>query len=221
MSALHPSMVQRLADDHIAGELRDAERRRLGRKDRTASGRPAARPVPAVVPGEPSHGEALRAFLRHLSPQTSYRRFVTAAQPADVVDVDVMLAADPCHRAFVAVLDDRVVGHAHAVASPDADRVELGVVVADEWQGQGIGPRLVTALLEAEPAASAAELEFLVLAANMPARRLIRRMWPDATGTAEGELVHLRVVTGRGALVTVPAVPAVPAGPAVRLRCHA
>jgi GNAT superfamily N-acetyltransferase len=212
MSALHPSMVQRLADDRIAGRLENAERGRLGRKHARTDLTPRPAGMPAVVPGEPSHGDALRAFLRHLSPQTSYRRFVTPARPENVVDVGVMLAADSCHRAFVAVVDDRIVAHAHAVASPDTDRVELGVVVADEWQGQGIGSRLVHALLGAEPAASAAELEFFVLAANMPARRLIRRTWPDATGTAEGDLVHLRVATRREAPRTAPA---------IRLRCHA
>jgi GNAT superfamily N-acetyltransferase len=210
VSALHPSMVKSLADDRIAGELENAGHRHL-RRSRDVSAPPVTG-VPAIVPGEPSHGQALRAFLRHLSPQSSYRRFVTAARPEDVVDVDVMLAADPCHRASVAVLGDVVVGHAHAVAAPDADRVELGVVVADEWQGRGIGTRLVEALLQVEPAASAAELEFLVLAANMPARRLIRRMWPEATGTAEGELVHLRVAHRRAAAV---------AGSVVRVGCHA
>jgi GNAT superfamily N-acetyltransferase len=220
MSALHPSIVQLLADQHIADKIDDASGRRLARTQRPGSRRAARRAaaaavpaaVPAVVAADASHRDALKAFLRHLSPQTSYRRFVTAAQPADVVDLDVMLAHDPCHRSFVAVVDDRIVAHAHAVAAPDADRVELGVVVADEWQGRGIGPRLVRALLEAEPAASAAELEFLVLAANLPARRLIRQMWPEATGTPEGELVHIRVATGREAALTVPV---------VRLGCHA
>lgn len=218
MSAQHPSIVKSLADDRIAGKLTSAGRRWQARP-RRGSGRPTVPPVPEIVPAGAAHRDALRAFLRHLSPQTSYRRFVTAAQPADVVDLDVMLAADPCHRAFVAVLDDRIVGHAHAVAAPDADRVELGVVVADEWQGRGVGSRLVEALLEAEPAASTAELEFLVLAANMPARRLIRRMWPEATGAPEGELVHLRVATAR-ATVAAGIADTGPV-PAMRLGCHA
>src|SRR4051812_13226290 len=212
-------MVKALADDRIAGELVGAERRRLGRR-RAGSGRAGVTAVPAglpaIVPADPSHRDALKVFLRHLSPQTAYRRFVTAAQPADVVDLDVMLAADPCHRACVAVIDDGIVGHAHAVAAPDRDSVELGVVVADEWQGRGIGPRLVSALLEVEPAASAAELEFLVLAANMPARRLIREIWPGVVGSAEGELVHLRVLPAPAAGQFVPH-----AAPAVRLGCHA
>ena len=218
MSAQHPSIVKSLADDRIAGKLTSAGRRRAARRRRG----PGPRTSPACrrsCPAGAAHRDALRAFLRHLSPQTSYRRFVTAAQPADVVDLDVMLAADPCHRAFVAVLDDRIVGHAHAVAAPDADRVELGVVVADEWQGLGRRLPARGGAPRGEPAASTAELEFLVLAANMPARRLIRRMWPEATGTPEGELVHLRVATAR-ATVAAGIADTGPV-PAMRLGCHA
>jgi GNAT superfamily N-acetyltransferase len=226
MLPLHPALVQQLAADRIAGELRDADTRRrsaVGQGSRLARRLSAAPPAvpadarePRIVLADATHGDAMRAFLRRLSPQTSYRRFATAAQVADVIDVDLMLAADPCHRGFVALAGDRIVGHAHAVAAPDDDLVEMGVVVADEWQRHGIGPRLVRSLLETEPASGAAELEFFVLAANMPARRLVRGLWPEATGTPEGELVHFRVLTaaGRARQAAVPA-------SLVRLTCHA
>jgi GNAT superfamily N-acetyltransferase len=143
-----------------------------------------------------SRRPALLAFLRTLSPQTPYRRFVTPAPPTGVVDLDVMLATDACHRAVVALDGDEVVGHAMAITSADGGEVELAVVVADDRQGQGIGRRLVRALLDAEPVASARELEFLVLAWNAPARQLIARLWPDAHATREGELIHYRAPTG-------------------------
>ena len=227
MLPLHPALVQQLAAEQIAGELRDADTRRrgaaAGRGSRLARRLGAAPPAvpadarePRIVLADATHREAMRAFLRRLSPQTSYRRFATAAQVADVVDVDVMLAADPCHRAVVALDGDRIVGHAQAVAAPDDDRVEIGVVVADEWQRHGVGPRLVRSLLETEPAASATELEFLVLAANMAARRLVKQVWPDATGAPEGDLVHFRVLTAAGR-----ARQAAVLAPVLRLACHA
>jgi len=136
------------------------------------------------------------AFLRALSPATSYRRFITPAAPTGVVDLDVLLANDAGHRAVVALDGDEVVCHAMAITSADGGDVELAVVVADDRQGQGIGPRLVRALLDAEPVTSARELEFLVLTWNAPARRLIARIWPDALASREGELIHYRVATG-------------------------
>lgn len=142
-----------------------------------------------------AHREALLAFLRELSPRTAYNRFITLAAPADVVDVQLMLAHDDCHRAVLALDGDEIVGHAHAVSSPHGDTVELGVVVADGWQGGGLGPRLVRALLDAGPAAEAVELEFFILVWNTRARRMIEHFWPGAVGDRHGELIHYRVPT--------------------------
>lgn len=197
MSALPSDLELRLIHDRTADDRRRAEERRRAAALRPdAPRRPAAPRGPVrIVVADPSRRTAVLAFLRTLSPQTSYRRFVTPAPPTGVVDLDVMLATDAGHRAVVALDGDEVVGHAMAVASADRGTVELAVVVADDRQGQGIGQRLVAALLDAEPVASAHELELLVLAWNAPARRLVTRIWPGVLATREGELIHYRVRT--------------------------
>jgi GNAT superfamily N-acetyltransferase len=214
MFPLNPDLARLLFGFKIDDELRRADhRRRVAEAERGPRARrnPPAPPAPRRVAGtqplgapdiriaeaEASHRPALLAFLRELSPRTAYNRFLTLAAPADVVDTDVMLRNDACHRAVLALRGEEIVGHAHAVASPDRNTVELGVVVADEWQGKGIGPRLVRALLETGPAATAAELELLVLAWNSRARRMTSSLWPDAVAEREGELIHYRVHTAR------------------------
>ena len=218
MFPLNPDVARALFGFRIDDELRRAgERRRVAEAERgrrarlTPPAAPAPRPLlPRPVAGtrpvtpdiritdaEPSDRPALLAFLRALSPQTAYNRFLTRAAPADVVDLHLMLANDACHRAVLALRGKQIVGHAHAVASPDGSTAELGVVVADEWQGKGIGPRLARALLETGPADTAVDLELLVLAWNARARSMINGLWPDAVGDSDGELIHYRVRNGR------------------------
>jgi RimJ/RimL family protein N-acetyltransferase len=213
MFPLNPDLARLLFGFRIDDELRRADHRRLVAEARRArrarrappapsAVRPVAHPRPLgadirIAEAEPSHRHALLAFLRELSPQTAYNRFVTQAPPADVVDMHLMLANDACHRAVLALRGDELIGHAHAVASAGGRTAELGVVVADDWQGIGIGPRLVRALLQSGPAATADELELLVLAWNTRARRMIKRLWPDAVAERDGELIHYRVRTAR------------------------
>lgn len=211
MFPLNPDLARQLVGYRVDDQLREADHRRLiaeARRARRAQRRrpalperqaaaPAAEAVPIpdvrIAQAQPSDSRALLAFLRELSPQTAYNRFVSYAAPVDVVDMHLMLVNDACHRAVLAFHGDRIVGHAHAVASAGGRSVELGVVVADEWQGRGIGPRLVRALVDTGPAVTADQLELLVLAWNRRARRMVEGLWPDAAAERDGELIHYRV----------------------------
>jgi GNAT superfamily N-acetyltransferase len=192
---------QRIADEHRAAEhyRRVAEAKRARRSRRRPGSLPASggRTVSGtdirIVEARASYRRALLAFLRGLSSQTAYNRFFTRAMPDEVADVDLMLACDRCHRAVLALSGDEIVGHAQAAGTPAWDAVELGVVVADDWQGRGIGSRLARALLEAGPAATAPELDAFILAWNTRARRMIKDLWPDAVADRDGELLHFRM----------------------------
>jgi GNAT superfamily N-acetyltransferase len=111
---------------------------------------PSNGPETRIVEADPAQHYAMLAFLASLSPQTAYRRFITSADPTNVVDVPRMLINDPCQRAVVALAGQEIVSH--GLASPEDGSVELAVVVADQWQGNRIGTRLVRALLETGPA---------------------------------------------------------------------
>jgi len=95
----------------------------------------------------------VREFCARLSPRARYLRFF---QRMPVVpDSLVRLLADvsdPCRLAAVAQLDNvhggDVVALGH-LAIIDDDHAELGLVVADAWQRQGIGAALARKLLDA------------------------------------------------------------------------
>ena len=206
MFPLNPDIARLFVDERIGDEHRAADHYRRvaeAKRARRARRKPRTVPVPRrgtvggtdirIVEARASYRRALLAFLRGLSSQTAYNRFFTRAMPEDVADVDLMLARDPCHRAVLALRGEEIVGHAQAAGSPALDAVELGVVVADEWQGTGIGPRLLGALLEEGPAATADELEAFVVAWNTRARRMLRELWPDAVVERDGELLHYRM----------------------------
>jgi GNAT superfamily N-acetyltransferase len=101
------------------------------------------------------HGElnTVRELCARLSLRTRYLRFLS---PMPVLPESLlrMLADvdDPGRLTLIAELDDADGGQVVALgnmAALDGDRAELGLVVADCWQRQGIGVALAARLLHA------------------------------------------------------------------------
>ena len=104
----------------------------------------------------PLHGGeegAVRKFCARLSPRARYLRFFQRVPvlPDSLVRL-LADVSDPRRLAVVAQLDNvhggGVVALGH-LAAIDDDHAELGLVVADAWQRQGIGTALARKLLDA------------------------------------------------------------------------
>ena len=96
----------------------------------------------------PTDADALRIFYENLSPESSRARFLgTAASPGEAGS-RAFCTTDHMHEeGFVAVAaNGLLVGHLCLVDAGES-RIELGVAVADEWQGWGIGRRLFEAAM--------------------------------------------------------------------------
>jgi GNAT superfamily N-acetyltransferase len=130
---------------------------------------------------EPSDGEALRRFFYRLSPETLYRRFMSPVARPEQVRPDQLLNIDHWDReAIVAVDEGEIVGVARYVRQAGSDEAELAVVVADDWQRQGLATRMLAALAEQAAAACIHRFTMSMLADNSPILRLVRQADPSA-----------------------------------------
>lgn len=137
---------------------------------------------PGLARLEPTDGPELRRFFYRLSPDTIYRRFHSPitrpeqAHPRFLLDID--------HRdreAVVAVVDGEIVGVARYARGSGTCTAEVAVVVADEWQRQGIATRLMSALGECALEAGVERFTMTMQADNRPVLRLMGRLYPGTS----------------------------------------
>jgi acetyltransferase len=138
-------------------------------------------------------GPAVQAFVARLSPATSRRRFfrpvkaLSASQLARIVKVDYARS-----MSVVAEAGGEIVGLAEYVASPGERAAEVAVVIADQWQGGGLGGVLFGALLVHAANQGLARLRGDALADNAPILALTHRFGFSARPhPEEPELVAL------------------------------
>jgi ribosomal protein S18 acetylase RimI-like enzyme len=154
---------------------------------------------------------ALSEFFAGLSVRTRYRRFFAAITPTPAMLR--LLSGRPGNAdAVVAIRDGIIIGHAIAVdqGSPAGPRMtDIGVVIADAWQGHGVGSALTRTLITAAEARGVTCVAMDVLHDNRQVLAMIARRWPDAR-TGQGTdfaTVHVQLpqarpqqpVTGPGA----------------------
>src|SRR5712691_1371214 len=88
---------------------------------------------------EPGDGPALRRLFYRLSPQTLYRRFHSPVVRPEQTHPERLLDVDHHDReAVVALVDGEIVGVARYARWKGTSRADLAVVVADDWQRQGL-----------------------------------------------------------------------------------
>ena len=122
--------------------------------------------------------------------------------------LDVLSGSRPGTDTVVATRLGTVVGHAMAgyVTGPGAGlAADIGVVVADAWQGRGVGSALMRAVAGRAHGRGAALMTMDVLAENRQVLSMIAGHWPGAPHTCSGPYVAIRApipppaVSGPGA----------------------
>lgn len=100
-----------------------------------------------VRPIEPSDGGSLQAGLEELSADSQYRRFLTPKRAFSASELAYLTQVDhSAHEALVALElgTDHGLAVARFVKDPeDPTYAELAIVVADDWQGHGLGGALL------------------------------------------------------------------------------
>jgi nucleotide-binding universal stress UspA family protein/GNAT superfamily N-acetyltransferase len=121
----------------------------------------------------------LAAMVERLSEESSYRRFFTSKTELSPAELDYLVDVDHCdHEAIIAIDASR--GEALGVAryirsNDDAEVAEVAVIVADDWQGRGLGRALLDRLTYRARREGVRRFSALVQTNN-----------PEALGLAEG-----------------------------------
>ncbi len=132
-----------------------------------------------VRPVRAADAPLVQQFVRELSPQSRRNRFFGPVAELSRAQLERMTQFDAATGlGLVAVAGEgapRIVGVAqHVVCDPPF--AELAVVVADGWQRQGLGERLVTLLLAHAAKTGIAAVQGLIMAANGPMLALASKL---------------------------------------------
>lgn len=126
----------------------------------------------SIRPVRSEDAALIAQLMAGLSPQTRYQRHFSAGEWADREVLDRLTGADYQHTMAliaVAVAQGRelAVGLAEYVLSEEAaDACEFAVLVADAWQGRGLGRHLLERMIECARAAGLTRMDGYVLATN-------------------------------------------------------
>ncbi len=160
-------------------------------------------------PIRPEDAELLQDFIRNLSDESRYMRFVSMLRELtprmlarySSIDYDRELALvatvtlpNPRHRGFPM---ETIIGFAHYLRNPDGRGAEYALAISDEWQRRGLGTRLMRALIHEARNQGLSYIDGYVLSSNRPMLALMaslgfrndpdaddpgmRRVWLDLT----------------------------------------
>jgi acetyltransferase len=139
-------------------------------------------------PIRPEDAEPLQNFVRGLSDESRYMRFVSMLRELTPrmlerytrIDYDKELALvatvqvpNPEHRGHPR---EEIIGFAHYLRNADGRGAEYALVIADAWQRRGLGLSLMQALIEAARSQGLTYIDGLVLASNHAMLSLMTRL---------------------------------------------
>jgi GNAT superfamily N-acetyltransferase len=133
-----------------------------------------------IRPLRPCEEGPVRELYAHLSPRTRYLRFLS---PMPVLPDSVLrlLTAVDYRRRLSLLAEFETAGRAEVVAlgsfgAIDDNRAEVGLVVRDDWQHQGIGTALAARVMRAAEARGFDWFVAHVLSENTVIRKLLHRV---------------------------------------------
>ena len=143
-----------------------------------------------IRPIRPDDAQMLQAMMQHLSPESRYFRFVssiaelppTMLAKFTLIDYDremalVAVAKERTPGADGAMVEtQRIVGVSRYITNPDQSSCEFALVVADDFNGKGLGSRLMLSIMDVARDKGLSEIDGLVLANNPPMLKLMRSL---------------------------------------------
>ncbi|MBW7924215.1 MAG: bifunctional acetate--CoA ligase family protein/GNAT family N-acetyltransferase [Burkholderiaceae bacterium] len=144
-----------------------------------------------IRPIQAEDGERLQRFVRALSEQSRYFRFISALNELSPrmlvrytqIDYDrelALVAVLPGEKGESImdepIMDESIIGVVRYLLNPDRRSCEFAIAIADEMQRQGLGTTLMRAIVEHARKRGLERIEGFVLAANAPMMRLMQAL---------------------------------------------
>lgn len=122
----------------------------------------------------------MREFVQHLSRHSAYLRLLSPRTPTED-EMRHWTDVDGEHEfALVATVaegeGERQVGVARYVKEPGSDAAEFAIVLADDWQGRGLGRELLVQLIDAAARHGVQRLFGVTLSENRSMVALARKL---------------------------------------------
>jgi RimJ/RimL family protein N-acetyltransferase len=141
----------------------------------------------------PSDAPRVRSFLERLSPDARLKRFFASMPEIDERTVQHFTFYNPRERLVLAATApvagvEAIVGLAD-IALVDTGVGELGIVVDDDHQGQGIGRALIEAAASLAASHGATHLRSELLDHNEPMMRLLQRLGSTVQTVEDGHVL--------------------------------
>jgi len=151
-----------------------------------------------IRPIRPEDRDIERAFVLGLSSNSKYLRFFSAIKDLSPRMLDRFTQVNyPQEMAFIATIPDgdsvREIGVARYVPGESSGTAEFAVVVADSWQGRGVGRELLRQLFAVAKDVGFLRMEGIVLKANGNMLKFCRELG-FIVGAYAGDAKLVRVV---------------------------
>lgn len=140
--------------------------------------------------------ELEREFITNLSPESRHFRFLGGIGKPSQQMLERLTDIDHDQReAFIALIEEsgveKEIGVSRYALEPAGEAAECAVVIADEWQMQGLGTLLINRLIESARARGIKHLYSIDSAANAKLRQVAREMGWDCRTDPED---HTQVI---------------------------
>ncbi len=156
-----------------------------------------------IRPIKPEDADIEVEFVRKLSPQTKYFRFMNTVRELPPAMVVRLTQIDYFREmAFVATVareegesGEREIGVCRYAVNPDGESCEFAVVVADEWQHRGLARKLMGILIETARDRGLKFMNGVFLAENERMLRFVQNLGFVLSNDPEDNTVKLGVLT--------------------------
>jgi acetyltransferase len=141
-----------------------------------------------IRPVRPEDADAVQFFVEHLSPESRYNRYMSSIKQLPQSTLVRFTQLDYDREMALALVkiqadtqSEEMLGFARYTSDPDKTSCEFALVIADSWQGHGIGTLLMQALFETARAQGITQMTGEVLRNNKGMLKLMKKLEFEAT----------------------------------------